>query len=76
MHEEFGRDGPVEALAAIRDEIHAEVLARGWSDRSAAFVQSYGSEELDASALMIPLVGFLPATTRGSCRPWRRSVAT
>ncbi len=59
--EEFGRDGPVERWRAVRDEIHAEVLARGWSDARSAFVQYYGADELDASALVIPLVGFLPA---------------
>ena len=61
QHEEFGRDGPIERWRALRDEIHAEVLAHGWSDERQAFVQSYGSSELDASALLIPLVGFLPA---------------
>ena len=59
-HEEFGRDGPVERWRAVRDEIHAEVLSRGWSDARQAFTQSYDSDELDASALVIPLVGFLP----------------
>ena len=58
--EEFGRDGPVERWRAIRDEIHAEVLARGWNEARGAFVQYYGADELDASALVIPLVGFLP----------------
>jgi len=58
--EEFGRDGPVERWRAVREEIHAEVLARGWSQAHGAFVQYYGANELDASALVIPLVGFLP----------------
>ena len=62
VHEEFGRDGPVERWRELRDEIQAEVLARGWGDERQAFVQSYGSTALDASALMMPLVGFLPAT--------------
>ncbi len=57
--EEFGRDGPVERWRANRAEIHAEVLARGWSDTRGAFVQYYDGEELDASALVLPLVGFL-----------------
>jgi GH15 family glucan-1,4-alpha-glucosidase len=56
----FGRDGPVERWRAIRDEIHAEVCARGFSTTQNAFVQSYGSEQLDASLLQIPMVGFLP----------------
>jgi GH15 family glucan-1,4-alpha-glucosidase len=59
-HDEFGREGPIERWRAIREEIHAEVLARGWSDKRQSFVQSFDSEELDASALIIPLVGFLP----------------
>jgi GH15 family glucan-1,4-alpha-glucosidase len=46
----------------LRDEVHAEVLARAWSPRKRAFTQYYGSEELDASLLRMPLVGFLPAT--------------
>ena len=58
-HDEFGREGPIERWRAIRDEIHAEVLARGWSEKQQSFVQSFDSEELDASALIIPLVGFL-----------------
>jgi len=59
-HDEFGREGPIERWRAIRDEIHAEVLAHGWSEKRQSFVQSFDSEELDASALIIPLVGFLP----------------
>jgi GH15 family glucan-1,4-alpha-glucosidase len=58
-HDEFGREGPIDRWRAIRDEIHAEVLARGWSEKQQSFVQSFDSEELDASALIIPLVGFL-----------------
>jgi GH15 family glucan-1,4-alpha-glucosidase len=60
-HEEFGRDGPVERWRALREEIHAEVMSRGWSEARQAFTQSYDADELDASALVIPLVGFLPA---------------
>jgi GH15 family glucan-1,4-alpha-glucosidase len=57
--ESLGLDGPVERWLAQRDEIHAEVCANGVDDRG-AFVQSYGSGDLDASLLMMPLVGFLP----------------
>ena len=60
-HEEFGRDGPVERWVALRAEIKAEVLARGWSEEKQAFTQSYDSDELDASILLMPLFGFLPA---------------
>ena len=61
-HEEFGRQGPVERWRVLRDEIHAEVLARAWNPPKGAFVQSYDSAELDASVLLMPSVGFLPAT--------------
>jgi GH15 family glucan-1,4-alpha-glucosidase len=61
MHEEFAGDGPVERWRALREEIHAEVLARAWSPAKQAFAQSYESDELDASALMMPSVGFLDA---------------
>jgi GH15 family glucan-1,4-alpha-glucosidase len=61
-HEEFGSDGPVARWRELREEIHAEVLARAWSPRKRAFAQSYDSDELDASVLLMPSVGFLPAT--------------
>jgi GH15 family glucan-1,4-alpha-glucosidase len=62
MHEEFGRDCPVERWRQIRHEIKAQVLTHAWSERKQAYTQSYGSDELDASILQMPLVGFLPAT--------------
>jgi GH15 family glucan-1,4-alpha-glucosidase len=46
----------------IADEIHAEVCERGFNRDLNSFVQAYGSRRLDASLLLIPLVGFLPAT--------------
>jgi GH15 family glucan-1,4-alpha-glucosidase len=61
FHEEFGEEGPVERWRALRDEIHSEVLDRSWCPSKGAFSQSYGSETLDASVLVMPLVGFLPA---------------
>jgi GH15 family glucan-1,4-alpha-glucosidase len=45
-----------------RDEIHAAVLTAGWSEHARAFTQYFGSDDLDASNLMMPIVGFLPAT--------------
>jgi GH15 family glucan-1,4-alpha-glucosidase len=60
--EEQALEGPVERWRELRDEIHAEVCRQGYDPSLAAFTQSYGSKELDASLLMIPLVGFLPAT--------------
>jgi GH15 family glucan-1,4-alpha-glucosidase len=51
----------VGAWKAVRDEIYAAIVDRGWSDTAGAFTQSFGSDDLDASCLMMPLVGFLPA---------------
>jgi GH15 family glucan-1,4-alpha-glucosidase len=62
MVEDLGLEGPVKRWRALRDRIHGEVCERGYSARRGCFVQSYGSEELDASLLLIPMTGFLPAT--------------
>ena len=59
--EEFGRSGPVERWRRIRDEIHREVCERGFDRELNSFTQSYDSKRLDASLLVMPLVGFLPA---------------
>ncbi len=59
--ERFGMDGPADRWERVRDAIHAEVCAKGFDADLNSFVQSYGSKELDASLLMIALVGFLPA---------------
>jgi GH15 family glucan-1,4-alpha-glucosidase len=59
--ERFGRTGPVDRWRRIRSEIHHEVCERGFDVEINSFTQSYGSKRLDASLLMIPLVGFLPA---------------
>ena len=56
----FGADGPAERWRVVRDEVHREVCDRGWDPARGTFTQSYGSSELDASLLMIPMVGFLP----------------
>jgi len=58
--EMFGMDGPIDRWRALRREIHEDVCRRGFDREVGAFVQSYGSKELDASVLLIPLVGFLP----------------
>ncbi|HEY3699525.1 MAG TPA: glycoside hydrolase family 15 protein [Spongiibacteraceae bacterium] len=58
--EQFGLEGPREHWIQIRDQIHAEVCARGFDSKRNCFVQSYGSAVLDASLLQIALVGFLP----------------
>ena len=59
--EELEREGPLDRWKAIRDEIHDEVCREGFDAGLGAFTQSYGLQRLDASALMMPLVGFLPA---------------
>jgi alpha,alpha-trehalase len=51
----------VEGWRQARDQIREAILTRGWSNQANAFTQSFGSDELDASSLMLPLVGFLPA---------------
>jgi GH15 family glucan-1,4-alpha-glucosidase len=59
--EHFGLDGPVERWRALRDTIHADICENGFNVARNTFVQSYGSEVLDAALLLIPQVGFLPA---------------
>ncbi len=59
--EHFGVDGPHAHWSTIRDQIHEQVCNEGFNADKNTFVQSYGSTRLDASLLMIPLVGFLPA---------------
>ena len=51
----------VDAWNKTRDEIKDTVLTRGWSERAQAFTQSFGSEELDAANLMMPIMGFIAA---------------
>jgi GH15 family glucan-1,4-alpha-glucosidase len=58
--ETFGLEGPVERWRQVRDAIHAQVCREGYNARLGSFVQYYGSRQLDASLLFIPLVGFLP----------------
>jgi len=51
----------VAGWTATREQIRAAVLEQGWSDEAGAFTQSFGSTALDASVLVLPIVGFLPA---------------
>jgi GH15 family glucan-1,4-alpha-glucosidase len=63
--EAFGLPAPVDRWRALRREIRDDVLAHGYDAERRTFTQSYGSRELDAAALLFPLVGFLgflPAT--------------
>jgi GH15 family glucan-1,4-alpha-glucosidase len=58
--ERFGADGPVDRWRQVRDEIHEQVCREGYDPQRKTFTQYYGSQELDASVLLIPAVGFLP----------------
>ncbi|GAA2202632.1 glycoside hydrolase family 15 protein [Sinomonas flava] len=55
-----GLPGPADRWAELRDRIHDDVMRHGFDEKRNTFVQSYGSDELDASLLLIPRVGFLP----------------
>lgn len=52
----------IDGWTATREHIRATILERGWSEKAGAFTQAFGSDELDASTLMMPIVGFLPGT--------------
>jgi GH15 family glucan-1,4-alpha-glucosidase len=60
--EQFGLDGPADRWRQLRTAIHHDVCTNGFDAEQGTFTQSYGRPELDASLLMLPLVGFLPAT--------------
>ena len=75
--EEFHLEGDLERWRRLRQEIFDDVCARGFNPAKGAFTQSYDSEELDASCLMIPLVGFLPASdsrVRGTVQAIQREL--
>jgi GH15 family glucan-1,4-alpha-glucosidase len=77
MVEQYGADGPLEHWRALRARIHDEVCERGFDRNRNTFVQSYGSPELDASLLLIPITGFLPPTDprmRGTVRAIEREL--
>ncbi len=57
----FGYHGPRDRWRAVADRIHADVCAKAFDVKRNTFVQFYGATALDASLLMIPIVGFLPA---------------
>jgi alpha,alpha-trehalase len=59
---QLGEYAKTEQWEAARDEIRAAVLERGWSEEKQAFAQSFDSDELDAAQLLMPILGFLPAT--------------
>lgn len=59
--ERYGLKGPVDRWRRLRKQMHEEICERGFDRKQNAFVQYYGGKELDASLLVLPLVGFLPA---------------
>ena len=72
---EFGLSGPAQHWATIRDEIHAQICDEGFDPDLNAFTQSYGSKQLDAAVLLLPLVGFLPASDPAWSEPSKPSNA-
>jgi GH15 family glucan-1,4-alpha-glucosidase len=61
---EHGNPADLEVLREVRDRIYGQVMERGWNPRVHAFSQYYGSDVLDASLLLMPLVGFVVPTDR------------
>ena len=59
---QLGEHADVESWGTQRDQIREAVLTRGWSEARQAYAQSFGSDELDAAQLLMPILGFLPAT--------------
>ena len=59
---QLGTYADIEHWGAERDRIRDAVLTRGWSESRQAYAQSFDSDELDAAALLMPIMGFLPAT--------------
>ncbi|MFN2566001.1 MAG: glycoside hydrolase family 15 protein [Gemmatimonadaceae bacterium] len=59
--EQFGLEAPLDRWRAMRRRIHDEICRNAYDEQLGAFVQSYGSKHLDASLLLMSLVGFLPA---------------
>ena len=60
LAEQLEYEAPIEKWKTIRDTIHGEICANAFSPRRNSFVQAYGSDQLDAALLLMPLVGFLP----------------
>jgi len=58
----LGAEAKVASWAAARDEIRDAILTHGWSEKAGAFTQAFGSDDLDASSLMLAITGFLPGT--------------
>jgi alpha,alpha-trehalase len=57
---QLGAEDRVPGWLATRDQIRAVILERGWNEKAGAFIQAFGSDDLDASNLMLAITGFLP----------------
>ena len=62
LAEHFDLPGPADRWKALRQTIHDDVCAKAFNAKRGAFAQHYGGNTLDASVLLMPLVGFLPVT--------------
>ena len=60
--EHTGYEAPLDRWRAVRQQVHEEVCARGFNQKLNAFTQVYDGEQLDSSLLLMPQVGFLPAS--------------
>ncbi len=77
--EELNLESDTVAWRAARDRVHAEIMERGWSEERQSFVQSYDHDALDAAALAIPMVRFLPwnhARVHGTVHAIARELTT
>src|SRR4051794_18660112 len=59
---QLGAHARTQEWTQARDELRAAILTEGWSERRQAYAQSFGTDELDGAALLMPIYGFLPAT--------------
>jgi len=62
LGEQLGYEAPLDKWRSLRDKIHGQVCEKGYNAKKGCFVQSYGADDLDASLLLMPQVGFLPGS--------------
>jgi GH15 family glucan-1,4-alpha-glucosidase len=62
LAEEMAYEAPIERWKTIRDAIHEEICEKAYNEKKKCFVQAYGSSQLDAALLLMPVVGFLPGS--------------
>jgi GH15 family glucan-1,4-alpha-glucosidase len=77
LAEQLEYDAPVERWKTIRDAIHQEICEKAFNKKKNSFMQAYGSSALDASLLLMPVVGFLPGTdlrVRGTVKAIERGL--